>query len=119
LVDEAAVQRGRIASVDAPVEQGALKAGLGRRAAVGAARVIEARELLVPRAHRVPGTEDDVPTMDQVLTMATVGGARTTAFGDRLGTLDVGIAADLVLLDWQQISFPYLDDETPVLDAVT
>jgi len=73
---------------------------------------------LVLRAHRVPGMEDDVPTMDQVLTMATIGGARTTAFGDRLGTLDVGAAADLVLLDWQQISYPYLDEETPVLDAV-
>ncbi len=73
---------------------------------------------LVLRAHRVPGMDDDVPTMDQVLTMATVGGARTTAFGDQLGTLEVGTAADLVLLDWQQISYPYLDEETPVLDAV-
>lgn len=73
---------------------------------------------LVLRAHRVPGMEDDVPTMDQVLTMATVGGARTTAFGDQLGTLEVGTAADLVLLDWQQISYLYLDEETPVLDAV-
>ena len=73
---------------------------------------------LVLRAHRVPGMADDVPTMDQVLTMATVGGARTTAFGDRLGTLEPGTAADLVLLDWQQISYPYLDELTPVLDAV-
>lgn len=73
---------------------------------------------LVLRAHRVPGMDDDVPTMDQVLTMATVGGARTTAYADQLGTLDVGTAADLVLLDWDQISYPYLDEETPVLDAV-
>lgn len=73
---------------------------------------------LVLRAHRVPGMDDDVPTMDQVLTMATVGGARTTAWGDQLGTLEVGTAADLVLLDWQQISYPYLDEETPALDAV-
>ncbi|MGI4801072.1 MAG: amidohydrolase family protein [Janthinobacterium lividum] len=74
---------------------------------------------LVLRAHRVPGLdESEVPSMDQVLTMATVGGARTTAFGDRLGTLEVGTAADLVLLDWQQVSYPYLDELTPVLDAV-
>ena len=74
---------------------------------------------LVLRAHRVPGmAEEDVPTTGQVLTMATVGGARTTAFGDQLGTLEVGTAADLVLLDWQQVSYPYLDEETPVLDAV-
>ena len=56
--------------------------------------------------------------MDQVLTMATVGGARTTAWGGHLGTLEVGTAADLALLDWQQVSYPYLDEETPVLDAV-
>lgn len=73
---------------------------------------------LVLRAHRIPGMDDDVPTMDQVLTMATVGGARTTAFADRLGTLDVGTAADLVLIDWAQVSAPYLDELTPVLDAV-
>lgn len=73
---------------------------------------------MVLRAHRVPGMDDDVPTMDQVLTMATVGGARTTAWGDHLGTLEVGTAADLVLLDWHQISYPYLDQETPALDAV-
>jgi cytosine/adenosine deaminase-related metal-dependent hydrolase len=74
---------------------------------------------LVLRAHRVPGMiEEDVPTTSQVLRMATVGGARTTPFGSSIGTLEVGKAADLVLLDWKQISFPYLDEETPLLDAV-
>ena len=74
---------------------------------------------LVLRAHRVPGLdESEVPSMDQVLTMATVGGARTTGFGDQLGTLEVGTAADLVLLDWHQVSYPYLDELTPILDAV-
>ena len=39
---------------------------------------------LVLRAHRVPGmVEEDVPTMAQVLRMATVGGAKTTPFGDQ------------------------------------
>ena len=43
---------------------------------------------LVLRAHRVPGmVEADVPTMSQVLRMATVGGARTTPYGTSLGTL--------------------------------
>src|SRR5262249_338754 len=74
---------------------------------------------LVLRAHRVPGmVEADVPTMSQVLRMATVGGARTTPFGGNIGTLEVGKAADLVLLDWKQISYPYLDEETRLLDAV-
>src|SRR5262249_574164 len=74
---------------------------------------------LVLRAHRVPGmVDEDVPTMAQVLRMATVGGARTTPFGASIGTLEVGKAADLLLLDWRQISYPYLDEETPLLDAV-
>ncbi len=50
--------------------------------------------------------------------MATTGGAMTTPFGDRIGSLAVGRAADLVLIDWDKIAYPYLDPETPVLDAV-
>jgi len=74
---------------------------------------------LVLRAHRVPGMiEEDVPTMAQVLRMATVGGARTTPFGTQIGTLEVGKAADMVLLDWDSIAYPYLDELTPTLDAV-
>ena len=39
---------------------------------------------LVLRAHRVPGmVEADVPTMSQVLRMATVGGAKTTPYGEQ------------------------------------
>ena len=73
---------------------------------------------MVLRAHRVPGMDDQVPTAAQVLRMATVGGARTTPYGDTLGTLEVGKGADLSLLDWEQIAYPYLDEETPLLDAV-
>ena len=74
---------------------------------------------LVLRAHRVPGMiEADVPTMAQVLRMATVGGARTTPHGSSIGTLEPGKAADMVLLDWDSIAYPYLDELTPTLDAV-
>ena len=74
---------------------------------------------LVLRAHRVPGmVEADVPTMSQVLRMATVGGARTTPYGESLGSLEVGKAADMVLIDWEQVAYPYLDEMTPTLDAV-
>jgi cytosine/adenosine deaminase-related metal-dependent hydrolase len=73
---------------------------------------------MVLRAHREPGMDDRVPTMAQVLRMATLGGARTTPYGARLGALAVGNAADVVLIDWKQVSHPYLDPETPVLDAV-
>ncbi len=73
---------------------------------------------MVLRAHRTPGMDDSVPTAAQVFRMATSGGAKTTPFGDTIGTLAVGRAADLVMMDWQQISYPYLDHEFPLLDAV-
>jgi cytosine/adenosine deaminase-related metal-dependent hydrolase len=74
---------------------------------------------LVLRAHRVPGMGDDeVPGMGQVLRMATAGGARTTSWRDGLGTLEVGKGADLSLIDWDSIAYPYLDELTPTLDAV-
>jgi hypothetical protein len=62
--------------------------------------------------------DDRVPGTGQVLRMATEGGARTTPYGSEIGTLEVGKSADIVMIDWKQVSFPYLDVETPVLDAV-
>jgi cytosine/adenosine deaminase-related metal-dependent hydrolase len=73
---------------------------------------------MVLRAHRVPGMDDSVPTAAQVFRMATSGGARTTPFGETIGSIAVGKAADLVAIDWRQISYPYLDAEFPLLDAV-
>ncbi|MDN3566820.1 amidohydrolase family protein [Paeniroseomonas aquatica] len=74
---------------------------------------------LVLRAHRVPGMDPAaVPQMAQVLRMATIGGARTTAWRDSLGTLEVGKGCDLSLVDWDGIAYPYLDPLTPLLDAV-
>lgn len=74
---------------------------------------------LVLNLHRTPGMDpQDVPTTDQVLHMATAGGAGTTSFGARIGTLEVGKAADLVMIDFERVSFPFLDPDTPVLDAV-
>jgi 5-methylthioadenosine/S-adenosylhomocysteine deaminase len=74
---------------------------------------------LVLRAHRVPGMGDDeVPGMGQVLRMATVGGARTTPYGETLGILEVGKGADMVLIDWDAVAYPYLDEEMGLLDAV-
>jgi 5-methylthioadenosine/S-adenosylhomocysteine deaminase len=71
------------------------------------------------RAHRVPATADeDVPSTGQVLRMATVGGVATTPYRSLIGTLAVGKAADLVLIDGDKLAYPYLDPETPVLDAV-
>jgi hypothetical protein len=74
---------------------------------------------MVLRPQRVPGMADeDVPSPGSVLRMATSGGAATTPFGSHIGTLAVGKAADLVLIDWDKLAYPYLDPETPVLDAI-
>ena len=70
------------------------------------------------KVHRVPGMDDAVPTAPQVLQMATENGARTTPFGTGIGTLEAGKAADIVVMDWNHIAFPYLDDEVSVVDAL-
>ncbi len=73
---------------------------------------------MVLRMHRVPGMDDIVPTCPQVLRMATEHGAQTTPFGDQIGALEVGRAADMVLIDWRQLAYPYLDQDIEVIDAV-
>jgi 5-methylthioadenosine/S-adenosylhomocysteine deaminase len=73
---------------------------------------------IVLRAPRVPGMADaDVPSPGQVLRMATSGGAASTPYGSHIA-LAVGKAADLVLIDWDKLAYPYLDPETPALDAL-
>ena len=73
---------------------------------------------MVLNVHRRPGMNDAVPTAAGVLHMATAGGAATTPFADKIGTLEPGRAADLFLVDWTRIADPYLDPLTPVLDGV-
>ena len=74
---------------------------------------------MVLNAHRVPGMDPDtVPTAAQVLRMGTSGGAQTTAFRGQIGTLEVGQGADMVLMDWDKVAYPFLDPDYPVLDAV-
>jgi hypothetical protein len=75
--------------------------------------------LWLVRAHRVPGMDDaDVPSVGQVLRMATTGGAMTTPFGGHIGTHSVGKAADPVLIDWDKLAYPYLDPGISILEAV-
>src|SRR5262249_30039017 len=73
---------------------------------------------LVLRLHRVPGMEPVVPTCAQVFEMATAGGAATTGFADEIGVIERGRAADLVLIPWKSIAYPYLDAAVPVVDAL-
>ena len=73
---------------------------------------------LVLKLHRVPGMDLEPPTSCQVLEMATVNGAYASWFGDRIGTLEPGKRADLVLLDLRNIEEPYLDPEVPLVEAL-
>jgi 5-methylthioadenosine/S-adenosylhomocysteine deaminase len=73
---------------------------------------------LVLKLHRVPGMDSQVPTSAQVFQMATEHGAKTTGFAREIGTLEVGKAADVVLIDWHHIAYPYLDQDISVIDAV-
>lgn len=74
---------------------------------------------LALRLHRPPGMDDaDVPTPTQVFRMASEYGAMTTPFAGRTGIIEVGKAADLVLLKWQQMAYPYLEPGTSPVDAV-
>lgn len=73
---------------------------------------------LVLRAHRTPGMDDDVPTVPQVLRMATEHGAKTTSFGAEIGRLDPGRFFDAVAIDWTRATYPYQDEDIPPLDAV-
>ncbi len=75
---------------------------------------------MVLKLHRTPGFDDRVPTSHQVLRMATENGARTTPFGADIGALEVGKAADLVVMSWRDIAYPFLelDVDVTVVDAI-
>ncbi len=73
---------------------------------------------LVLRLHRVPGMDAAVPTASEVFRMATEHGATTTPFAGRIGTLEPGRAADLVVMRWRSVADPYLEPGTPVVDAL-
>ena len=75
---------------------------------------------MVLNIHREAGFDDNVPTSAQVLRMATENGARTTPFGADIGTLAIGKAADMVVMSWRDIAYPFLDldIDVTVIDAI-
>jgi cytosine/adenosine deaminase-related metal-dependent hydrolase len=73
---------------------------------------------LVYFLHRTPGLDDCVPTAPQVLQMATEHGAHATSYGDLIGTLEPGKAADIVVIRLADMTRPYLDPDVPVVDAL-
>jgi cytosine/adenosine deaminase-related metal-dependent hydrolase len=73
---------------------------------------------LALHVHREPGIESPAPTPAQILRMATEHGAGTTPFGNRIGQLFPGAAADLVLLDWERVTYPYQNPDIALADVL-
>ncbi|MFQ5873879.1 MAG: amidohydrolase family protein [Dehalococcoidia bacterium] len=72
---------------------------------------------LAMNLHRNPGVAAVVPDAYKILEMATRGGARATLLEDEIGTLEVGKQADVVLVNLERISRPYLDPSLDVVEA--
>ena len=112
----------RLRSGIAPLQM-LLAAGVNVAVGIDEAGINDDRDMLqelrmVLNVHRSPGMGEGPPQPEQILAMATAGGARTTPFGDDIGELAPGKAADLVALRWSDIAYPYLDDAMPPVAAV-
>jgi len=73
---------------------------------------------LVLNLHRLPPMDNTPPTACQWFQSATVNGAYASGFGDRIGTLERGKRADMVLMNLRNIEEPYLDPDISIVDAV-
>lgn len=72
---------------------------------------------LAHRLHRNPGVNSPTLTADKIMSMATLGGARATMFED-VGSLEPGKKADLITIKLDAITQPYLDPQSPIVDAL-
>jgi cytosine/adenosine deaminase-related metal-dependent hydrolase len=75
---------------------------------------------LVAKLHRQPrGLQyAAAPTSEDVLRMATAGGARSMTLESTIGVLEPGKKADVVVIDLDRIEHPYLDPRVHVVDAI-
>lgn len=64
---------------------------------------------LASKLHRQPGIERPALDSHQAMRIATANAARPTGFDGRLGTLEPGRYADMVLLDWDAMTAPYFE----------
>lgn len=68
--------------------------------------------------HRPAGHGSPCPSAAQILRMATEYGAATTPFRGRIGRLAQGFLADIVLLDWRAVTWPWQDPGMPLVDVL-
>jgi cytosine/adenosine deaminase-related metal-dependent hydrolase len=107
-----------IAPVNRMLERG-LRVALGiDQSGINDDRDMLAEIKLVWALHRETGLWNERASASQILRMATEHGAMTAGFGDRTGRLEVGRAADIVLLDRAKVERPVVDPRTPLVDTV-
>ncbi|MFK7762949.1 MAG: amidohydrolase family protein [Roseobacter sp.] len=68
--------------------------------------------------HRPAGHNAPCPSASDILRMATEHGAATTPFAGRIGRIAPGMAADIVLLDWDAVTRPWQDPSIPLVDVL-
>jgi len=112
----------RLASGIAPVNA-MLKKGVPVCLGIDQAGINDDRDMLqemrlVWALHREPGLATFRPTAGHVFRMATEHGAASTGFEGRIGRLDAGKAADIVLVNWSDIARPFVDGTVPLIDAL-
>lgn len=68
--------------------------------------------------HRPAGHKAPCPSASDIFRMATEHGAATTPFAGQIGHLAPGMAADIVLLDWDAVTRPWQDPSIPLVDVL-
>ncbi|WP_300055257.1 amidohydrolase family protein [uncultured Roseobacter sp.] len=68
--------------------------------------------------HRPAGHDAPFPSASDIFRMATEHGAATTPFGQSIGKIARGRFADVVLLDWNALTYPYQDPAIPLVDVI-
>ena len=73
---------------------------------------------LSQRLHRAPGLDTRRVSPGELLHMATLGGAKALTLEDSIGSLEPGKRADIVLINWDRVAYPYLDAELDPLEVL-
>jgi cytosine/adenosine deaminase-related metal-dependent hydrolase len=73
---------------------------------------------LAMRLHRTPQFGGPAPTPAQIFALATSGGARLMRKESVLGTIAPGYAADLVLVDLERVTWPWIAPESDPRDLL-
>ncbi len=66
---------------------------------------------LAARLHRMPQLNSPAPSYGDIFAMATAGGAKLMGQADRIGKLAPGYQADVVLVNCDRLTWPWVDPE--------